>query len=157
VHEMRDADTGVGFVSFWHQSLSGPMERDVVRVQIMYWNRPDQSMAVAHTTTWLERKLEQLNSQYMRSYTSCWPVWADNHYTVIQVPADYFDGIRTYYKNEGIGYMLFQRGGRIFTGYFPLPGGTYIEMQPIGYTAPDAEDDVPEWDTSYCFAFTCPP
>jgi hypothetical protein len=157
VHEMRDADTGVGFVSFWHESLSGgDAETDVVRVQVMYWNRPDQSTAVAHTTTWLERRLEQLNSQYMTSYTSCFPVWGDNHYTVIQVPADYFNMVRNTYSSEGIGYMLFQKSGYIFTGYFPLPGGFYVEMQVISDNAPAAEEDMAEWDPSYCYSFTCP-
>jgi hypothetical protein len=156
VHEMRDAGTGVGFVSFWHQALGASAEADAIRVQIIYWNWPDQSTVVAHTTTWLERRLEQLNSQYMTSYTSCWPIWADNHYTVIQVPGDYFNMVRNTYSSQGIGYMLFQKSGFIFTSYFPLPGGTYVELQPIQNDAPAADEDVPEWDGSYCYSFTCP-
>jgi len=127
-------------------------------VQIVYWNRPDQSTVVAHTTAWLERRLEQLNSQYMRSCTSCWPVWADNHYTVIQVPAAYFDQVVKSYIKAGIGYMLFQdSSGHVFTSYFPLPGGTYVELQPVHNSAPAADEDVPVWDGSYCYSFTCPP
>jgi len=157
VHEVRDAGTGVGFVSFWHQSVyaSQGSEVDPIRVQVMYWNRPDQSMTVAHTTAWLERRLEQINSKYMRSYTSCWPIWGDNHYTVTAVPVDYFAEVRERYDQAGIGYMLFQKGFDIRHGYFPLPGGMYLEMQ--------AEEGIPAgdivrfWDYTYCWNFRCPP
>jgi hypothetical protein len=163
VHEALDADTGIGFVSFWHQSYtSEPGETDVIRVQVMYWNRPDQSMTVAHTTAWLERRLEQLNSQYMRSYTSCWPVWGDNHYSVINVPLDYYRSVQDAYDSAGVGYMLFRKGNAVFTGYFPLPGGMYIELQPINGDVP-APADVPTWVATdsetgalYCYRFTCP-
>jgi len=165
VYEVRDADAGVGFVSFWHQSvytLPGA-EVDPIRVQVMYWNRPDQSMTVAHTTAWFERRLEQLNSQYMRSYESCWPIWGDNHYTISSVPADYFASVQQRYDDAGIGYMLFQKQSNIFTGYFPLPGGMYIEMQVKG--ALPAPDGVQQWiprneegdELLYCWDFTCPP
>merc|ERR1740120_638826 len=105
VTEMRDASTGVGFVSFWHQSPS--TTPDPVRVQVMYWNRPDQSMTKVHTTDWLEQRLEQINAEYMKSYTSCWPVWGDNHYTVIGVNGNYFEKVRQEYDEAGMGYMLF--------------------------------------------------
>jgi hypothetical protein len=73
VYEVRNAETGVSVVSFWHQSVAFT-DGDVIRVQVMYWNRPDQSTTKSHTTAWLERRLEQINSQYMQSYRSCWPI-----------------------------------------------------------------------------------
>jgi hypothetical protein len=168
IYEVRDADTGVGFVSFWHQSHSSAVV-DPIRVQVMYWNRPDQSMTVAHTTAWFERKLEQLNSQYMRSYTSCWPIWGDNHYTVSAVPVEYFQAVQQSYDDAGIGYMLFRKEDVTFTGYFPLPGGMYIEIQVKGNLP--APPGVRNWKPKlaaegelrkdgdvafYCWDFTCP-
>jgi len=173
IYEVRDADTGVGFVSFWHQNVKTfpGGEVDPIRMQVMYWNRPDQSMTVAHTTAWFERRPEQLNSQYMRSYASCWPIWGDNHYGVSAVPAAYFVSVRQRYDDAGIGYMLFKQydrdgiGINIYTGYFPLPGGMYIEIQVNGDPLP-AEPDVKFWkptmedgsiSANYCWDFTCPP
>jgi hypothetical protein len=171
VHELRNADTGVSFVSFWHQSFSASTgsDVDVIRVQVMYWNRPDQSTTVGHTTAWLERRLEVLNSQYMQSYMSCWPIWGDNHYTITEAPGDYFERVRQKYDTAGIGYMLFNDGGRLFTGYFPLPGGMYMELQPVmgsqaavqdaqPWTAPGADgvDGSGEDGAVYCWTFTCP-
>jgi hypothetical protein len=168
IHEVRDAETGVGFVSFWHQSAhveeEGPgADVDVIRVQVMFWNRPDQSTTVSHTTEWLERKLEQLNSQYMTSYQGCWPIWGDNHYTVTKASAGYFNFVRKQYDDAGIGYVIFQLTGYIFTGYFPLPGGTYIELQPhFGDVV--SPDDAQLWigrnsidgtGGVYCFSFNC--
>jgi hypothetical protein len=171
VHERRDAATGIGFVSFWHQFISHDRgrEADVIRVQVVYWNTPDQSKTVAHTTEWFERSLEQLNSQYMLSYTGCWPVWGDNHYTVIVAPADYFKTVTERYDAAGLGYMIFKNNdGYIFTGYFPLPGGMYLELQPKENTLPAPKGTLPwmgeteaftDTDTTplYCYKFTCPP
>jgi hypothetical protein len=165
VHEVRNPDTGVSFVSFWHQSVyasSPEADADVLRTQVMYWNRPDQSTTVAHTTEWLERRLEHINSQYMRSYTSCWPIWGDNHYTVDQATLGYFNSVRQKYDEAGIGYMLFRVGRYLFTGYFPLPGGMYLELQPLEndvVAPPDAVDWTGEASGTgaiYCFRFTCP-
>lgn len=168
--EMRDEATGIGFVSFWHQSHSHDRgrEADVIRVQVVYWNTPDQSKTVAHTTEWLERSLEQLNSQYMLSYTGCWPVWGDNHYTVVMAPGEYFKTVMESYDAAGIGYMLFKNvEGYVFTGYFPLPGGFYLELQPDTQNTLLAPEGTLPWigeesevDTDtlplYCFRFTCP-
>jgi hypothetical protein len=164
IHEVRDAKTGAGFVSFWHQAVSPPgAERDSIRVQVMYWNRPDQSMTVAHTTAWLDRRLEQINSQYMLSYKSCWPIWGDNHYTVSSVTTAYFQMVQRKYDEAGIGYMLFRKEESTFTGYFPMPGGMYLELQVIGDLP--AGDGVRNWKPKneegqyalYCWEFTCPP
>jgi len=164
IHEVRDAKTGVGFVSFWHQTVSPSGEdRDSIRVQVMYWNRPDQSMTVAHTTAWLDRRLEQINSQYMLSYKSCWPIWGDNHYTVTKVPTADFQMVQRKYDEAGIGYMLFRKEESTFTGYFPMPGGMYLELQVFGDVP--AGDGVRNWKPKneegqyalYCWEFTCPP
>jgi len=166
VFEERNAEDGVSFVSFWHQSpLAGQgFEAEIVRLQVMYWNRPDQSMTVAHKTEWLERKLESLNSEYLRT-SSCFPIWGDNHYTITLAPPEYFASVKGAYDAAGIGYMLFRTGAYVFTGYFPLPGGMYIEMQP-NRDQVDASPDMPLWtgeDTvtgtgaAYCFTFVCPP
>jgi hypothetical protein len=186
LHEVRNEDTGISFVSFWHQSLyyagnSGWPLTDVIRVQVMYWNTPDQSKTVAHTTEWLERRLEQLNSQYMKSYTSCWPIWGDNHYTVVSADADYVKAVMEKYDKAGIGYMAFKMNGYVMTIYFPLPGGFYLELQPatnsltasedirpwIGPHAPDGDSDfagppgsfdvITDTTTTYCYTFMCPP
>jgi hypothetical protein len=156
VHEVRDGDTGVSFVSFWHQSgLTQKVE--AIRTQVIYWNRADQSMTKAHTTAWLERRLEQLNSQYMRSYESCWPIWGDNHYTISDVSGHWFDMVRRKYDDAGIGYMLFQREGHMFTGYFPLPGGMYVElMKPTWSDEGPSAEGIHPWVPDYCFSFTCP-
>jgi hypothetical protein len=162
VHEAQDVATGVSFVSFWHQSpIASPgVDVDTIRTQVMYWNRPDQSMTVAHTTEWLERRLEQFTSQYLRTFT-CWPVWGDNHYTLEKVPGEYFTSVKNAYDDAGIGYMIFRDpafGPYVFTGYFPMPGGMYIElMPPVGTVYAPA--DVPTWDSDaqYCYTFTCPP
>jgi len=154
VHEVRDADTGISFVSFWHQTVStSPV--DAIRVQVMYWNQPDQSMTKGHTTEWLERRLEELNSQYMRSYESCWPVWGDNHYSLIMVPGDYFASVRQAYDDAGIGYMLFGKDDLMFTGYFPLPGGMYLELQPSWTDEVAQPDGVAIWQADYCYDFSC--
>jgi hypothetical protein len=157
IHEVRDANTGVGFVSFWHQSVyaSQGSEVDPIRVQVTYWNRPDQSTTVAHTTAWFERRLEQINWQYMWSYTSCWPIWGDNHYTITSTPVDYFASVMEKYDNAGIGYMLFRKADDIFCGYFPLPGGMYLEIQ--AEKGLPAGKGVSHWDHTYCWDFTCPP
>lgn len=163
IYEVRDANARVGFVSFWHQNVSGA-EVDPVRVQVMYWNRPDQSMTVALTTAWLERRLENISSQYMRSYISCWPIWGDSHYTVSAVPADYFKSVQQKYDDAGIGYMLVRKEGDTFTGYFPMPGGMYPELQVIGFGGGPA-GGVRNWKPKdangdyalYCWRFTCPP
>jgi len=154
IHEVRDADTGVSFVSFWHQTVLTDSV-DVLRVQVMYWNRPDQSMAVGHTTEWLERRLEGLNSQYMRSYQSCWPIWGDNHYTAFAAPGDYFASVRQAYDDAGIGYMLFGIYDITFTGYFPLPGGMYLELQPSWTDSVPRPDGSADWLGDYCYDFTC--
>jgi hypothetical protein len=165
VHELRDADTGVSFVSFWHQSISDS-DVDAIRVQVMYWNRPDQSTTVGHTTAWLERRLEELNSQYMQSYMSCWPIWGDNHYTITEASGDYFERVRQKYDNAGIGYMLFNDGSKLMTGYFPLPGGMYMELQPVSgsqaavkgardWISPEADGEL-SGGALYCWTFTCP-
>jgi hypothetical protein len=164
IYEVRDAKTGVGFVSFWHQTASFPgQERDQIRVQVMYWNRPNQSMTVAHTTAWLDRRLEHINSQYMRSYKSCWPIWGDNHYTVSSVPMIYFQQVQDKYDDAGLGYMLFRKDDVTFTGYFPMPGGMYLELQVLGDLP--APEGVRHWKPRneeghyalYCWEFTCPP
>jgi hypothetical protein len=151
-HEVRDAATGVGFVSFWHQVGVAFPER--VRVQVMYWNRPDQTEATttAHSTAWLEGRLEQINADFMRSYKSCWPVWGDNHYSISNVNATYFESVRQRYDDAGIGYMLFDNGGYLWTGYFPLPGGFYLELLPDDVATPEG---TPPWDDTYCYSFTC--
>jgi len=149
-HEVHDAATGVGFVSFWHQAGVAFPER--VRVQVMYWNRPDQTTTADHTTAWLEDKLEHINSEFMRSYTSCWPVWGDNHYTISNVNATYFEEVRQRYDDAGAGYMLFDSGGKLWTGYFPLPGGFYAELIPNEAVSPEGTQP---WDDTYCYSFTC--
>jgi hypothetical protein len=171
VHEVRNAETGVSVVSFWHQSASSD-GGDVIRVQVMYWNRPDQSTTKAHTTAWLERRLEQLNSQYMQSYRSCWPIWGDNHYTVVQAPGEYFNSVRQKYDDAGMGYMLFNDGAVLYTGYFPMPGGFYMELKPIDgevLAVPGAQDWTMENGAGtpgdgittltggalYCWTFSC--
>jgi len=92
------------------------------------------------------------------SSASCWPVWGDNHYTVSQVPSDYWSTVRRRYDDAGVGYMLFQQLGDIFTGYFPLPGGMYIELQPSwndgGHIG--GLQGVSSWMPSYCYPFSCP-
>jgi hypothetical protein len=165
IHEVRDAETGVGFVSFWHQSNNSPDEVDPIRVQVMYWNRPDQSMTVSHTTAWFERRLEQINSQYMRSFKSCWPIWGDNHYTISRVPQDFFGSVLQKYDDAGMGYMLFRKEDTVFTGYFPLPGGMYIEIQASPHSDSTAPEGVRNWKpqneegeySMYCWKFTCSP
>jgi hypothetical protein len=165
IHEVRDAETGVGFVSFWHQSNNSPDDVDPIRVQVMYWNRPDQSMTVAHTTEWFERRLEQLNSQYMLSYKSCWPIWGDNHYTISKVAAEDFALVQQRYDDAGMGYMLFRKEDTVFTGYFPLPGGMYIEIQASPHSDSTAPEGVRNWKpqndegeySMYCWKFTCSP
>jgi hypothetical protein len=152
IFEMRDPSTGVGFASFCHQSIASSY--DPVRVQVMYWNRPDQSMTKVHTTDWLESRLEQINAEYMKSYTSCWPVWGDNHYTVENVNGNYFEKVRQEYDEAGMGYMLFNNGENTMGGYFPLPGGFYIEMQPNNPVA-ERQEGALEWSASYCYAFEC--
>jgi len=166
LHEVRNANTGVGFVSFWHQSVYASAtgaDADVLRTQVMYWNRPDQSTTVAHTTEWLERRLEKINSQYMLNYRGCWPVWGDNHYTVDQAPFNYFNLVRQRYDDAGIGYMLFRDGRFMFTAYFPLPGGMYLELQPLAdevFAPMDAASwtGVTPWNgySVYCYRFSCP-
>jgi hypothetical protein len=152
-HELHDAATGVGFVSFWHQV--GVEFKERVRVQVIYWSRPDQSATKVHTTAWLESRLEQINADFMRSYTSCWPVWGDNHYTLSQVDASYFEAVRRSYDEAGMGYMLFDDGsGYIFASYFPLPGGFYVELHPSLKTVLSPEGTAP-WDDTYCYSFTC--
>jgi len=165
VHEVRNAETGVSVVSFWHQSVS--TDADVIRVQVMYWNRPDQSTTKAHTTAWLERGLEKLNSQHMQSYMSCWPIWGDNHYTVVQVSGEYFNLVRQKYDDAGMGYMLFNDGAFLFTAYFPMPGGFYLELKPIDgevLAAPGAQDWMMSNEegfqtltggAAYCWTFSC--
>jgi len=164
VFEERNAEDGVSFVSFWHQSpLLEGFEADIVRLQVMYWNRPDQSMTVAHKTEWLERKLESLNSEYMRTST-CFPIWGDNHYTIIGAAVEYYESVRGAYDAAGIGYQLFREGAYVFTGYFPLPGGMYIEIQAAPntvYASPDialwtGDDALTGTGAAYCFPFTCP-
>jgi hypothetical protein len=175
LHEVRNEDTGISFVSFWHQSLyyagnSGWPLTDVIRVQVMYWNTPDQSKTVAHTTEWLERRLEQLNSQYMKSYTSCWPVWGDNHYAIIQADGHYVKMVMEKYDEAGMGYAAFKSDGYVKTTYFPLPGGFYIEIQPthrsllasdgmFPWVGPHTTSATVSTDTTdaYCYTFVCPP
>lgn len=152
ISEMRDPSTGVGFVSFCHQSIGDSY--DPVRGQVMYWNRPDQSMTKVHTTAWLESRIEQINAEYMKSYTSCWPVWGDNHYTIIGVNGNYFEKVRQEYDEAGIGYMLFNEGQSTLGGYFPLPGGFYIEMQPQN-PVPESQEGALEWNPDYCYSFEC--
>jgi hypothetical protein len=149
-HEVHDAATGVSFVSFWHQVGVEFPER--VRVQVMYWNRPEQKTMADHTTAWLEDKLEHINAEFMRSYKSCWPVWGDNHYTISNVNATYFEEVRQRYEDAGVGYMLFDSGGHLWTGYFPLPGGFYAELIPHDAVSPEGAQP---WDDTYCYSFTC--
>ncbi|CAK0805888.1 unnamed protein product [Prorocentrum cordatum] len=83
-----------------------------VRVQVMYWSRSNQAATADHTTAWLEAKLEHINSEFMRSYKSC------------------------------VGYMLFDSGGSLWTGYFPLPGGFYAELIPNEAVSPEGTQAV---------------
>jgi len=159
VSEMRDASTGVGFVSFWHQQRQTVASPDAVRVQVMYWNTPDQSMTKVHTTDWLEEKLDQINAEFMRSYTGCWPVWGDNHHTVVGMDGAYFQKVQDRYTEKGIGFMLFNKKGSLSGGYFPMPGGFYLEMKPAESSiaaVPDAYEFHTELDSTYCFEFACP-
>jgi len=149
-HEVHDAGSGVSFVSFWHQVGVTFPER--VRVQVMYWSRSDQTTTADHTTAWLEDKLEHINGEYMRSYKSCWPVWGDNHYSISNVNATYFEEVRQRYEEAGVGYMLFDSGGSLWTGYFPLPGGFYAELIPNDAVSPEGAQ---AWDDTYCYSFTC--
>jgi hypothetical protein len=158
--EMRDASTGVGFVSFDHQQ--NVVLPDSVRAQVMYWNTPDQSMTKVHTTDWLEEKLENINAKYMKSYTGCWPVWGDNHYTITGMSGDDFQSVQDKYNEHGIGFMLFNKRNpdTLTGGYFPMPGGFYLEIKPVAYSLPpvaDAYDFHIELDSTYCFEFACPP
>merc|ERR1740138_832564 len=151
VFEERNADTGVSFVSFWHQSPLAETEgfsAETVHLQVMYWNRPDQSMTVGHTTEWLERKLESLNSEYLRSST-CWPVWGDNHYTIPGAPAAYWNSVKDAYDAAGIGYKVFRKENVVFTGYFPLPGGMYLELERLAGDPVYADPDVELWPPDY--------
>lgn len=152
IFEMRDASTGVGFASFCHQSIAS--STDPVQVQVMYWNRPDQSMTKIRTTAWLETRLEQISAEYMKSYTSCWPVWGDNHYTVIGVSGMYFEKVRQEYDEAGMGYMLFNEGEYLMNGYFPLPGGFYVELQPNNPRV-ERQEGALEWNPNYCYTFEC--
>jgi hypothetical protein len=159
--EMRDASTGVGFVSFWHQQRQSVVSPDSVRVQVVYWNTPDQSMTKVHTTDWLEEKLEKINAKYMKSYTGCWPVWGDNHYTVIGADPDYFQKVQDKYNEHGIGFTMFnKRDPETLTGgYFPMPGGFYLEIKPVEFSLAPVADAYyfhTELDATYCFEFACP-
>jgi hypothetical protein len=174
VHEERDPVTGMSFVSFWHESIYADVpggDPEPIRVQVMYWNVPDQSTTKAHTTHWLDQKLERINSQYMVDYRGCFPIWGDNHYSIGTVQPEYFYSIMKKYDAAGLGYMLFKTAesdglSHMYTSYFPLPGGMYIEIKPK-HRSVVAKLDVAPWiaaDESsldgsgslYCYRFTCP-
>ncbi len=114
-------------------------------VMIRFVERPGQTGK--HTTNWLETFLNSVNKEYMTSYTSCWPVYGDNHYCIDSQEMD-MDAIKAAYDKNGYKYHLFSMPfGNGGNGYFADPTGWQIQLDGRWSNFPS---DAGSFSPNYC-------
>merc|ERR1712136_244829 len=95
-------------------------------------------------------------SGYKGTLKTCWNVWGDNHATFSGVPGDTIAQVVARYEKLKIPYKVFmdgQRNSYLFSAYFMLPGGRWMEMHPEESVSTMEGAEV--WDTDYCYAQSC--
>jgi catechol 2,3-dioxygenase-like lactoylglutathione lyase family enzyme len=131
--------------------------------QVQLWERDDAKSGL-HSPAWFEEYVENATfSSYTTSLTTCWNVWADNHFTFNGVPQSYFYEVLARYKELDYPYKEFQvpvdtsnvDGEKVlFSSYFMLPGGRWIELHPDG-DGTRATEGSELWDRDYCYDQSC--
>jgi len=128
--------------------------------QVQLWER-DDAKSGSHSPAWFEEYVENTTlADYTGSLETCWSVFGDNHFTLYDVPGAYINQVVARYEELGLPHKEFSNRGEegseshhLFSSYFMLPGGRWLEMHPKDLTLTTSE--VETWDVDYCYEQSC--
>jgi len=143
-----------------HETTS---EMNMHHGQVQLWERDDAKVG-SYSPAWFDEYVETATLEnYTTSLTTCWNVWGDNHFTLNGVSQTYFYEVLARYKELNLPYKEFQvpidtsnlDGEKVlFSSYFMLPGGRWIELHPSGSDT-RATEGTELWDRDYCYDQSC--
>ena len=138
-------------------------EMDMHHGQVQLWERDDAKVG-SYSPAWFDEYVEKATlGDYTTSLTTCWNVWGDNHFTLNDVSQTYFYEVLARYKELNLPYKEFEvpidacnaDGEKVlFSSYFMLPGGRWIELHASGSDT-RATEGSELWDRDYCYDQSC--
>jgi len=126
--------------------------------QVQLWERDDAKLG-SHSPAWFDEYVENATfADYSGSLKTCFNVWGDNHFTFYAVSSDFIRRLVARYEERGLPYKEFSMledwaEGFLFSSYFMLPGGRWIELHPKEMRPGTIGSEV--WDTDYCYTQSC--
>jgi len=135
-----------------------PTEVNMYHGQVQLWEREDAKVG-SHSPAWFEEYVENATfADYSGSLKTCFNIWGDNHFTFYGVSSAFIRELVARYEERGLPYKEFSKfeegaEGELFSSYFMLPGGRWIEMHPREMSLATFGSEV--WDKDYCYPQSC--